>query len=423
MDKLFNNKWFVRFISLLLAGMLYAMVNMDNVSNTPSVLPDDEEGSYTVRDVEVEVYYNEEEYEVTDAPQTVSVELTGPQTSIMLFQLSRPSYEVYADLEDSGAGTHNVRLQQRNFPADLEVSITPRVAAIELQEQETVSYPVELDINNETEVEEGYSLGKAEVSPGEVNIQAPQDVHENIDRVAVSVDAAGASEKLENESQVTVYDEQGNELDVTTAPEMVNVSVPVESPEAEVPISLSREGDLPDNVSIVSLNMEPTRVSVSGPPDVIGEINTLEAVLDLSRVQESGTLEIPLEAPESVKQVEPQNIAVEVEVGEEEERTLENVPITIENMPDSYSYTVTQPDELTSDVTVYGAASVLDGLSESDLTLTADWENREGGSSPSVISVQPSGPPNVQIEPGVEEITLEWSEESSQNNQDTNADN
>ncbi|SFQ34213.1 CdaR family protein [Salibacterium halotolerans] len=423
MDKLFNNKWFVRFVSLLIAVMLYAMVNMDNVSNSPSVLPSDEEGSYTVQDVEVQVYYNEDQYEVVDGPETVDVRLTGPQTSIMLFQLSRPSYEVYADLEDEGAGTHNVRLQQRNFPADLEVSINPRAASIELQEQQTVSYPVELDINNESEVKEGYSLGQAEVTPEEVDIQAPQEVHENINRVAASVDVSGASETLQTESALTVYNEQGDELDVTTAPETVNVSVPVESPQKEVPVSLSREGNLPDNVSIVSLNMDPTRAVINGPPDVIGDINTLEAVLDLSRVQESGTLELPLEAPEGVEQVAPENITVEVEVGEEEERTIENVPITIENMPDSYSYTVTQPDELTSDVTVYGAATVLDGLNAGDLTLTADWENAEDGSSPSVIPVQPSGPPNVQVETGIDEITLEWSEESSSGNQENNADN
>ncbi|MGY4691724.1 CdaR family protein [Salibacterium sp. K-3] len=423
MDKLFNNKWFVRFISLLIAVMLYAMVNMDSVNNSPSVLPDNEESSYTIHDADVEVYYDDEQYEVVEAPGTVSVELTGPQTSIMLFQLSNPTFEVYADLENEGAGVHNVRLQQRDFPADLEVSITPRVVSIELQEQETVSYPVDVDVENETELEEGYSLGEAEVSPGEVEIQAPQAVHEEIDRTAVSVDVSGAEETLETEAPVTAYDEEGNEVDVTPSPETVNVSIPVENPEAEVPVSLSRKGNLPDDLSIVSLNIEPTRAAIYGPPDVIGEVNTVEAVLDLSEVQENGTMELPLNVPEGVQEVNPETIEVDVEVGEEEQRTIEDVPITIVNMPDSYSYTVTEPDELVSDVTVYGSAAVLDELNEGDLTLTADWENVEDPSSPSVIPVEPESPPNVQVEPEVGEIALEWSEDSSPDNQDANADN
>ncbi|MFZ4453812.1 CdaR family protein [Salibacterium aidingense] len=413
MDRLFNNPWFVRLVSLLIAVMLYTMVNMDNVSNQPGVLPDSEESSYTVNNVEVEVYYNEEEYEVVDEPETVNVELSGPQTSIMLFQLSRPSFEVYADLEEQGAGVHNVRLQHRDFPADLDVSINPRVVSIELQEQKTVSYPVEIDVNNEDETEEGYSLGEAEASPEEVNIKAPQSVHEEIERVRAEVDAAGVNEAVETEADVIAYDADGNEVDVPIEPETVTISLPVDSPNARVPISLSRQGTLPDDLSIVSLDIEPTEATIYGPADVMEEINTLEAVLNLTQIEENGTLEIPIKVPEGIEQVDPEAIEVAVEVGEQEERTMEDIPITIDNIPDSYSYTVLDPDELTTGVTVYGSASVLDNLDQGDISLSADWEDAEDNDSPAVLPLQTNGPTEVRIEPDIDEIEIEWSDESS----------
>ncbi|MDQ0300318.1 YbbR domain-containing protein [Salibacterium salarium] len=413
MDRLFNNHWFVRLVSLLIAIMLYTMVNMDNVSNQPGVLPDNEESSYMLNNVDVQVYYNEDEYEIVDMDETVNVELTGPQTSIMLFQLSRPSFEVYADLEDQGEGSHNVRLQHRDFPADLDVSISPRISSIELQEQKTISYPVDVQVLNEEDIEEGYNLGEAEVSPGEVDIKAPQATHEQIDTVRTSVDVAGADERVEAEADVIAYDSAGNEVDISTQPESVSVEIPIDSPNVQVPISLSREGTLSDNLSIVSLNVEETEASIYGPLDVINEINSVEAVLDLSEIEENGTMEIPVNSPEGIDRVEPETIEVEVEVGEREETVFEDVPIEVENMPDEYSYTITEPEESVSDVTVYGSSEVLEALDAEDISLTVDWEDAEEDNSPVTLSVYSSGPTEVRAEPDIDEVEVEWSDETS----------
>src|SRR5699024_5492023 len=115
-------------------------------SNQPSMFSNQEESTHTLTDVEVEVIYDDEQYAVVNMEETVNVKLTGTQTSIMLFQLSRPSYEVYVDLEDRGEGVHNVPIEHRNFPTDLQVSITPSYMSVELQELEEVSYSVETEL-------------------------------------------------------------------------------------------------------------------------------------------------------------------------------------------------------------------------------------------------------------------------------------
>ncbi|WP_185819922.1 CdaR family protein [Salibacterium salarium] len=412
MDKLFNNHWVVRLVSLLIAIMLYTMVNMNNVSNQPGVLPDSEESTYTLNNVDVQVYYNEEDYEVVDMDETVNVELTGSQTSIMLFQLSRPSFEVYADLEGQGEGVHNVRLRHRDFPADLNVSISPRVSSIELQQQETISYPVDVQLMNEEETKEGYTLGGAEVDPEEVNIKAPQSTHEKIDTVRASVDVSGADEQIETESDVAAYDSEGNELDIQMQTETVNVVVPVESPSVQVPVNLAREGTLPDNLGIDSLNIEQTEATIYGPMETINDINGVEAVLDLSEIDENGTLELPVNSPEGIEKVEPETIQVEVEVGEREETVFEDVPIDVQNVPEDLSPTVINPEESVSNVTVYGSASMLEELNAEDISLMADWEDLEGDSSPTTLPVHTSGPTEVRVESDITEVEIEWSDET-----------
>ncbi|MFB4165597.1 YbbR-like domain-containing protein [Alteribacillus sp. JSM 102045] len=413
MDKLFNNHWFVKFVSLLIAVMLYMMVNMNNISNQPGVLPDNnDESSYTINDVEVNAYYDDEEYAVAEMEETVDVELRGPQTSIMLFQLSRPAYEVYVDLEDKGPGVHNVRLEYRDFPADLDVSINPRFTSVELQQLETVNYPVEVDLVNEEEAEDGYTFGGARVNPSEVKVKAPQPVHEQIETLKAFADVDGADGRIESESEVIAYDQNGNELDVPIEPETVDIEVPVTSPFRKVPINLSREGTLPDDLSIESLNMEPTEVTIFGPLSQIEDINTVEAVLDLSEIEDDGVIELDLIAPEGIERVKPEKVDVEVEIGEQEETAFEDIPIEIENIPEHYSLEIIEPAQGYTDVTIYGSSSVLNDLNQEDISLTADWEDREEGGSPQKLPVQTSGPSEIKVEPDIDEIEVEWTEEA-----------
>ncbi|WP_170032031.1 CdaR family protein [Alteribacillus bidgolensis] len=412
MDKLFNNHWFVKFVSLLIAVMLYMMVNMNNISNQPGVLPDNNDhSSYTIKDVEVNAYYDEENYEDVELEETVDVELRGPQTSILLFQLSRPAYEVYVDLEDRGAGVHNVRLEYRNFPADLDVSITPRFVSVELQQLETVSYPVEAEVMNKDETAEGYTLGGAKVTPSEVDVKASPSVHDQIASLKAFVDVEGADERLESESEVVAYDQNGNELDVPINPETVEVEVPISSPFKKVPINLSREGTLPDDLSIEALNMEPTETTIFGPLSDIEGISNVEAVLDLSEIEGDGLIEVDLIYPEGVERLQPETVEVEVEVGEREETAFEEIPIDVENIPEDYSFEIKDPEQGVSDVTISGSSAVLENINEDDISLIADWEDREEEGNPQTLPVLTSGPSEVNIEPEVHEIEVEWSQE------------
>src|SRR5690625_3125193 len=108
MDKLFNSNWFVRIVSFFIALMLFAMVNMDNLSSKPGVLPITSSASYTLEEVELTVIYDEEKYAVMDQTEHVKVNLQGSQSEITMFQLMRPTYEVFVDVTDREEGVHTL---------------------------------------------------------------------------------------------------------------------------------------------------------------------------------------------------------------------------------------------------------------------------------------------------------------------------
>ncbi|WP_240378033.1 YbbR-like domain-containing protein [Bacillus piscicola] len=413
MDRLFNNHWFVKFVSLIIAIMLYMMVNMNNVSNQPSMLPSNDQSTYTINDVEVKAYYDEEKYEVASMDLMVDVKLTGPQTSIMLFQLSRPAYEIYVDLEGLGEGEHSVQIQHRDFPADLKVALTPRFTTVDIQSLKTVSYPVKAELTNEQEAEEGYTFGGPKVTPEKVDIKASQAMHDRIDTVRTYVDVAGADGRIETNSKVIAYDAQGNELDVPIEPDKVSVEVPVTEPFKEVSINLLREGSMPDDLSIESLDLMQGEVTIFGPLDKIKDINTIEAVLDLSKIKKSGTVEIKLVPPDGAAKVKPEKVKVEIKVGKRKKTVLKDVPITIENFPEDYSFTIKRPEQGMADVSVSGSSALLENIEKDSVSLIADWEKREEADSEdsSSIPVTLTGPPEIKLESDIKEIELEWATE------------
>lgn len=381
------------------------------MSNQPGVLPDNnDESTHVINDVEVQAYYDEEAYDVVAMQETVDVELTGTQTSILLFQLSRPSYEVFVDVNGREAGVHNVRVEYRDFPADLDVSVTPRFISVEKEKLESVSYEVEADLLNRDQAEDGYTLGGAKVSPSEVTLKAPPSTHEKIETVKAFVDVEGADGRVTSESEVVAYDQNGNEVDVEIEPESVDVEVPVISPFRDVSVQLSREHSLPDGLSVESLNINPAEVTIFGPLEVIEDINAVEATIDISQIEEDDTFEVDIVPPEGVERVQPETVEVEVDVGETEETALGQVPISVENVPEDVSYDVISPETGRTNVTISGVTQVIETITAEDITLTADWEGREDDGSTYTLPVEAEGPANVVVQPAVDELEVNQSQ-------------
>ncbi|WP_018924376.1 CdaR family protein [Salsuginibacillus kocurii] len=374
MDKLFNNHWFLKFVSLLIAFMLFMMVNMDDINNQPGVLPTVNEGTYTLEDVELTADYDEENYEIVEMSESVDVNLSGPQSALRLFQIARPSYDVYVDLEGRGAGVHHVNIQHRGFPAELGVAIVPEFVRVELEEKQTSSFPVNVEVENEDELENGYNLGDVTAVPEEVEVTAGESILETVEDVHAFVDVSEADESFDEQAEVVVYGEYGNELDVDVTPEEVHVEVEVDSPSVTVPVNLTREGELEDGLSIESLNYDPTEVTLYGPDDVLDEISMVDGVvLDLEEINGDETVELDIQAPPQVDRVEPETVEVDIEVVEAEERTFSGLPIDMGALADE-TFSVLSPTDRAVDVTVTGAADVLQGMDRNDVNVYIEPE-------------------------------------------------
>lgn len=367
------------------------MVNLDNINNQPGLLPTLSSSTHTVGEVPLTVYYDEENYSLIDQTETVQVTLTGSQTSIQMFQMMRPSYEVFVDVTAQEEGTHTLQVEHRGFRNDVTVAIVPEYARVVLQEKQTYSLPVTVELVNEEEVEEGYSVGTPIVTPVNVTVKAARDAVAEVATAKAYVNISEADGPVEDTVPVKLYDRNGNELSLETEPSIVEVKVPITSPNKTVPIKITREGELPDDLSLESLVVEPREVTIFGSAEVIDEIDVLEGIiLELSELEDGEPVELEIPLPEGIEQVEPETILVTPTISEKVDREFEDISLEIVGESAGTTVSLASGEPSTITVLARGALSRLEELTREDIQVFIDVSQE--GEGEHEVDVQVNGP-------------------------------
>lgn len=410
MDKVYNSPWFVKVISFFVALMLFAMVNYDNVNNQPSVLPPiTSGGSYTIEEVPLLVYYNEDEYAISEMTDSVKVNLRGPQNYLNLLKIERPSYEVFIDLRNLEAGTHTVNVQHRKFPNEVIVNIAPQTVRVTIEEKQTISLPVEIDLINKSEVKEGYTVGTPIVNPVNVEITAAESIIRHVALVKGFIDIKGATDTVEKSAPIKVYDQQGNELQIEVSPPVVDVKIPVTSPNKDVPVKIERVGELPEGLSIRTINTEPKEVTIFGPNDVINDISFMDGIkVNLSDVTGNMTYEVEVPIPDGVEKVSPQIIKVVVEVDIEETLEIEELPVNVIGLSERMEVAFVKPEEEMMTLVAKGSPNNIERLKKDEVQAYIDVSQLTVGEH--LIPVQINGPQNVTYKKPYDEVKVIISE-------------
>ncbi|MDG5788067.1 CdaR family protein [Evansella sp. AB-P1] len=402
MDKWFQNPWAIKGVSLLIAIMLFLIVNLES-GTQPTGLPITN-NSKVLGDVDLHVYYDEESHVITVAPETVEVTLRGPQNVLTLLSL-RSDYEVYIDVRDREPGEYYVDVQHRNFPNGLTVNVRPSTVRVNIQERQTVSFPVHIELLNEGDIEPGYTIGNPTANPSNVEITAGTGVIDQIAAVRAYVDVVGRDATFEEAARVVVLDQNGNELNINTTPPAVDVTVPITSPNKEVPLRIGREGTLPEGFAIESITAEPSSVTIYGPIDVINDISFIELMdVDLSDVTEDTELEVTVPVPNNVERVSPENVTIRIDISEEDTRVFSDFIIDVIGLEDGLDYQFISPEDGTLNLNLMGSSNVIGRLERSDLHLYIDISDLSEGEHD--VPIQFNSPQNVRMDAGRSHVQL-----------------
>ncbi|MFD1360941.1 CdaR family protein [Lentibacillus salinarum] len=408
MDNWFKSPWFVRAISLAFAVALYVFVQVeiDQYQNDSRLLPNTSADAQTVDDVPVNIRIDEENYVVSGVPEVANVTLEG-QIGTLTATAQQRNFDVYVDLENLEAGTHTVDIQHTGIPDDLKVYIEPKTIDVTIEERASKEFGVAVDYINTDELPEGFEIGASQTEPGQVTITSSKDIIEQIAIVKVFVDVTDVTESIDSrEAPVNVYDARGNELNVRIEPENVNVSVDIDNPSKDVPVSVQTAGELPNGYELSAIDANVDEVEIFATNEIlqgIEEVSTEE--IDLADITESGTLDVELALPDGAKLADAETVEVAFEL--EQTRTIENVPINVENLDENQTITFVEPENEEMTITATGSQGTIDELAADEFNVSIDAGGLEDGEHDIPVTIE--APDDIDVSEAIDEAVVEIS--------------
>ena len=441
-----DRPWFLRFTALFLAIVLFFTVQTSE-GNINSKVPGDQVD--IIRDVPVDVYYDNENLIVTGVPDTVNVSIEGPINIVQTTKLLK-DFSLIVDLRTLTMGKHTVQIKHENISEKLEVRIDPASVDVVIEEQVTEKFQVEAEFN-ERQLAEEFSVVNMEVIPSTIEVTGAKSVIESISFVKATVSGEeGINKSFEQQARVRILDKDLNKLDVSVAPENVAVKVEVVENNKEVPIVLKKVGTPPDGVVIDSLSTDQDTLVLYGPSQVLNEIKEHVVEIDVSKVDESGTLNLDIKKPKGVSELSISNIKVNVKAtvekpdkdsdGKDEKDkpddkassdeadkevvaetepepgstenlastetiSFENVEITVTGLDKKFKSTLLQPESGLLTLTVIAEPDLVETLEIGDFNVSIDAsEIAAEGEQAYPVTVE--GPTNIQWTLSENEVTM-----------------
>lgn len=432
MDKIMDRPWFLRFTALFLAIVLFFSVQTDEGSKNGNAAGDQRD---IIRDIPVEVYYDDENLVVTGVPETVNVTIEGPINLVQTTKLLK-DFTLFVDLRTLTMGKHSVDIKYENISEKLQVRIDPESIDVEIEEKITQMFPVEAELNKQQLAPDFY-VDSMEVIPSEVEVTGAKSVIESISFVKATVSGEeGINQSFEQEAKVRVLDKDLNKLDIIIVPETVKVKVNIVENKVEVPIVLKTTGTPPDGVSIDSVSSETDMITLFGPSSILNEIKEFGVEIDVSKIDKSGTVEVNLKKPKGVSSISMTTIKVDVkatvkeaietdetdDVDEEKEEVVlktededipstetkqfENVQVAITGLDEKFTSTLLKPESGSLTLTITAEPDIIEKLVISDFTVSIDAsETVDEGER--VYPVTVKGPDNIEWALSDDEVTMQ----------------
>ncbi|RIX46021.1 hypothetical protein D3P08_26510 [Paenibacillus nanensis] len=396
MDKWLTHPTALKIISVILGVLLFAVVHID-----PETAPQVATTSIETKVIEAATIQttglDEEKYVLTAMEPTVArIVVEGGISS--LYAASPEDYVVSVDLSRAKPGLQELPLTLKLPKGIKEVNLEPRKVTVQIEE--IVKKTFDAQVITEGDPAEGHVVGTPEIlseNGGVVQVTLPKEDMDKVGLVAVHIDVAGADKTVTNKkAKVIVYDTDGQEMpNAIVEPSTLHVEVKVTLPFKQVPLQIRYTGTLSEDLSLVSVKPDVDQVTVYAPQNELDTISVYDgAVLDLSKVKQSGVMKVKATPVDGIQDVNPGEIELEIVVESTATRTMSNVPISIVGGAENVTAQLVTPASGTIDLTINGAQSVLDEVTIADLAVIANIAGLGPGSHE--VPLELELPPYVQ---------------------------
>ncbi len=227
-DRIIFNRTGSILVSLIAATAICVGIDYEEFNLT---FLNDNTTTVQINNIEVETLYDDDLYNVSGIPETVSISLTGSSADIQLYR-KQDNIKVVADLRDYADGDVIIDLKIKNLPTSLSGTVEPEtVTAIiskRVKKDFTITTELLVSSNQKTSDFESPTLDTTTVQ-----VTGSQEEVDSIRTVKAIVDASGHDSDFETTCTLVAYDVNGSPVDVTFEPDTVEATVKLKDSTSE----------------------------------------------------------------------------------------------------------------------------------------------------------------------------------------------
>ena len=374
LDKVLFNEKYSKVVSLVLAVLLYAIVNYNALSTS---FQSSLRYSKTLSDVTVLAKYNSDTFEISGLPEKVDVILTGDAANVTS-AANAENGTVICDLDGLTEGEHEIKLTTEGYGNNVNVVVNPTNVNVVMKKKTTRQFDISYDFINQDKMEQIYSADTPEFEYTKINVRASKDTLDSIAFVKALIDVSGQSADFEQDAVLVAYDSSGKPVNADIVPNTVHVKVPVTSPNKSVNIQVQVSGEVPDGKAIDSITMDQQTVTIYGSETTLANIDQVVVTLDAGTLTKDSTVLRPIVLPAGVTSATNTQVTMNITLADAEEKTIDDIPINVIN--NNKHYKASQPDnKTTTSVTVKGTKNNIDKLAADDINVYIDMKDVQPG--------------------------------------------
>ena len=383
-----TNNWILKICSVVLAILIWlAVVNVSDPTKTVVIT----DIPITVTDEEVLTDQGQVYTVVSDTTATIAV--TGKRSVVE--DLTKDDFVATASLEEmSQVYAVPVNVSAKSTSVGNNISITQNTWTITVQIENLVTKTYELEIDIKGSAAEGYAVGSYTAGKTEIEVTAPESLHETISTVKAVVDVTDVTESFSDKYSIAVYDSDGNKIsneNMTLSSKKVKVQVDVMKVK-EVPIEVEGyTGDPASGYMYISTEYTPETVKLIGTEDAIDSVDSIiipEMAIDITGATDDVEVNVDLAQylPEDVSIYSQESdvmVTVTIKAIVSKKFTITEDNLTLRNVPDGYVADVVSD----TSITLQGIEDAFLDLDVDDLSATVDLSGATEGVNRLLISV------------------------------------
>ena len=387
-EKIFNN-FSLKIVSAVFAVILWTVIVNIYDPNT----------SYTFSNITVQLVNTQSlteknyTFEVVDGGK-ISVTVSGPKSVVT--DLKTSDIAATADLSKVTAFTDYVDIQVqvvKDGQVLNNVEAVPRTSALKLsiENRDTNTYAV--NVNTTGTPVNGYAVASTTTSPTYIKVTGPTSLVEGVASVGVDVDVSGAKGTVNTQSDINMYDSDGNiitneELEMSS--ETADVIVEMARTKT-VPVVVKTSGTPSQDCVVTGTSLSQTSVVISGQQEALSKIDNItipSSAVSVDGLSEDKTYTFKLTdyVPSGVKIVSDSRLQVTVKISKASTKTvhISSDAIKIENVSSGYNAVI---EGTGIDVIISGTGTILDNVSATDITCNVNAAGLSAGTHSVDVSV------------------------------------